>query len=809
MKRLFYLFFIVFILFSFSTSVQAKKVTIIRDNYGVPHIFADSLEELFYGYGYAVAQDRLYQLEILRRSYYGEISEIYGAKFIKFDKAMRLNNLTKDEINYQIKTLLGADHKIAVKSLAAGINCYIDEALKDKKNLLSKEFQDYGFTPKKWTETDVAAVFLSIMGVFMDISREYKNLGVLKEFIKLHGPLKGKAIFKDWAYVNDPGAYTTVPKNEEFAYNQNKRSFANLDIWIDKLIEEKKDIIESQEEILGDIVSGGFSYCVLISPKKSTTGNPILMGGPQFGWQIPSALYEVGLHGGDIDVEGSTLVGYPFIMFGHTKTTAFSSTAGLNNIVDHYAERLNPNNKYQYWYKGSWHNMDVREEVIKVKGEKDRVVKFYSTVHGPVFAWGNGVAYSKRLSCRNDYLLGLVSFFEIMRAKTVEQFRKAAQIGSLTINQFYADSNGNIAYFHQGKNPIRPVGLDVSLPTPGTGEYEWLGFIPRDKNPFVKNPKQGYIVNWNNKPATNWPNGDISSGFGSSAAWGEENRVLWIDYLLKKKEKFSVDDMKWIIKEINDENIWAFSFKKYLIDAIDHVGGNDPLLKEAKKVLIDWDNHFRDKDNNGYYDSAGLVIFQAWWQNVIKNTFEDEFGKYYKYLISGYGPFKWNKRKRYTGHPIFLRALKGKDAVMPLSKDYFAPKGRDKVLVDSLLDAINQLKKNFKDKKISKWGNSIIKVSERIPPTTLLRIPASVGPSLSMPIMERGTENHIVELTKQGAKGINVTPLGESGFVKANGTVNKHFDDQLKLFVNWQYKPMLFDKEEIEKVAESRKTIEF
>ena len=124
-------------------------------------------------------------------------------------------------------------------------------------------------------------------------------------------------------------------------------------------------------------------------------------------------------------------------------------------------------------------------------------------------------------------------------------------------------------------------------------------------------------------------------------------------------------------------------------------------------------------------------------------------------------------------------------------------------------DLILQLKKNFKDKKISKWGNSIIKVSERIPPTTLLRIPASVGPSLSMPIMERGTENHIVELTKQGAKGINVTPLGESGFVKANGTVNKHFDDQLKLFVNWQYKPMLFDKEEIEKVAESRKTIEF
>ena len=258
--------------------------------------------------------------------------------------------------------------------------------------------------------------------------------------------------------------------------------------------EERGKVVSLRKEIMGDIGSGGFSYCAIVGPKKSATGNPILMGGPQFGWQMPSALYEVGLHGGGLDVVGSTLVGYPAIMFGQTKNTAFSSTAGLNNIVDHYAEKLNPDNKYQYWYKGSWRDMKQRQEVIKVKDDADEKITICKTVHGPVFAWGDGFAYSKRLSCRDDYLLGLVSFFEIMRAGSVDEFRKAAQIGTLTVNQFYADSAGNIAYFHQGKNPIRPVGLDVRVPTPGTGEYEWLGFIPRDNNPFVMNPAKGYVL---------------------------------------------------------------------------------------------------------------------------------------------------------------------------------------------------------------------------------------------------------------------------------------------------------------------------
>jgi len=388
-------------------------------------------------------------MEILRRSYYGRTAEIYGSKMAKFDIAMRTNNLTKSEINAQMETHLKAEHRKALSAMAKGMNRAIDEALKERQGRLPKEFHQYDVVPEKWTATDISAVFLSIMGIFMDVSNEHRNLDVLKSFIKLHGPQKGKEIFADWAWVHDPGAYTTVP-NQITAFTTSSTHGDPFENWMEKAAEENSLIAAAREEMLGDLTSGGFSYCVVVDAKRSATGHPILMGGPQFDWQSPSALYEVGLHGGGLDVVGSTLVGYPAVMFGHTRKTAFSSTAGLNNIVDHYEERLNPGNKHQYWYKGAWREMEKTVEVIKVKGEKDEIATVYRTVHGPVFAWGEGVAYTKRLSCREDYLLGMASFYEVMKAKSVDEFRKAAEISSMTVNQYYADSDGNIAYFHQG-----------------------------------------------------------------------------------------------------------------------------------------------------------------------------------------------------------------------------------------------------------------------------------------------------------------------------------------------------------------------
>ena len=185
------------------------------------------------------------------------------------------------------------------------------------------------------------------------------------------------------------------------------------------------------------------SMCLVLSPRRSTTGKAMLMGGPQFHFQLPSALYEVGLHGAGIEYVGSTLTGYPFIMFGHNRRAAFSSTAGMDNIEDIFAEKLNPTNPRQYWFKGAWRDMEVRTETFRVKDKARPSVKEVTyTVHGPVFYVDekNHVAFSKQLSCRENFLQGLASFYELMRAETVPAFEKAAQLSDMSINYFLANN---------------------------------------------------------------------------------------------------------------------------------------------------------------------------------------------------------------------------------------------------------------------------------------------------------------------------------------------------------------------------------
>ena len=282
------------------------------------------------------------------------------------------------------------------------------------------------------------------------------------------------------------------------------------------------------------------SYAFLVSPTRSTTGNALLVGGPQFGFHLPSDLYEAGLHGPGIDAVGSTLAGYPFLMFGQTKKTAYSSTAGVDNITDIFEEKLNPVNPRQYWFMGKWRPMEARREVFVVKNEEPKEFTFYYTVHGPVVKIDDirKVAYSKQLACKEDYLTGFVSFYELMKAQTPGDFEKAAAISSLSVNVYYADTSGNIGYFHQGKYPKRNSKVNPLLPTPGTGEFEWQGFLPTEKNPHVTNPTTGIVANWNNKPEREWSNGDLGGIFGGAAAWGIDHRASLLMEIVAGKDKY-------------------------------------------------------------------------------------------------------------------------------------------------------------------------------------------------------------------------------------------------------------------------------
>ena len=790
-----------------------SPVTIYRDDFGAPHIFAVDTEGLYYGYGYATAQDRLFQLDMLRRTYWGRVSEVHGAKFLEFDKAMRRDNLSRAQVKDQI-TGLDRHYQVILRSFADGINTYIAEASADPGSKLPAEFKNFGIEPEKWKDEDVAAVFLSVMGVFMDFSRELENKALLDYLVKRHGEKKGRALFSEVVMGNDPDAYTTISAGTPAPAPAKKKASNSLpSLSIAREILDESRALRSAYTELGLTLpeeAPSASYAFLVSAKKSASGNPLLMGGPQFSFHLPSDLYEVGLHGPGIDAVGSTLTGYPFIMFGQTERTAFSSTAGVDNITDYFEEKLNPRNPRQYWFMGKWRPMEQRKEIFKVKGEDPKEVTFFYTVHGPVIKMDDakGIAYTKQLSCKEDYLSGFVSFYELMKAQTPEEFKKAAALSSLSVNAYFADTAGNIGYFHQGKYPKRSAKANPLFPAPGTGEYEWQGFHPAAQNPHVINPATGIIANWNNKPAKNWPNGDLGGVFGGAAGWGVDHRVTVLTDSVKGKERISVDDLKKMIQDITLGHLWAQRFKPFLLDVLKRNMNADPRIPIAFEILASWDDTWSDANDDGVYDHPGLSIFNAWWDIALKNTFEDEFGEYWGASESSVGgPFNWEKRKRYPGgHPLFLRALLGKKAPNPLSHDYFNGK-RDEILLKSLLEGLDRAEKKFGCPDMTSWKMPVTPMPYA--PTTIMGVPTTQEKVKMTFFMERGTENHIVELKQGGAEGVMVVPPGSSAFVKGDGTKSPYYDDQFEMFNKFQYKPLLIKEEMVKAKAKSKLNLQY
>jgi penicillin amidase len=789
------------------------KATITRDNYGVPHVYSDSLEGLFSGFGYSSAQDRLFQMEMFRRTFWGRLSEILGEKLLPFDQGNRRDNLTLGEIKKQIEDLR-PDLQTVLRSYAAGINAYISEALADPSNKMPKEFQEFDFKPELWSSEDVAADFLSVMGFFMDVSGELANASILNFLTEHHGMEKGRAIFDDWCWGYDTDSPTTIERTFTLPRSKAVDTQAGLsNAVLNDALKAAPDAetLVAQERRAGqlfvDLALYGHpaSYAVVVAPNKSATGSAQLMGGPQFGHQLPSALQEVGLHGAGIDVVGSTLVGYPFVMFGHNRRAAFSSTAGIDNIEDIYAEKLNPDNPRQYWYKNAWRDVEVRSHSFKVKDKSEPVIKeeMY-TVHGPVFFVDkdNNVAFSKRLSCKESFLQGLSSFYDLMNAETVQQFNLAAQESDMSINYFFASVDGDIAYYHLGLHPIRPAGYDTRLPAPGTGEYEWQGFLPKSENPHGANPKSGYIVNWNNQPAPGWGHADLATS-DVWGGWGSDDRVTSIIRLVEAKETISPNDLEAIIKNIAFYDKRALNIKNVMVELVNQAKPAETEMKMALDLLGQWDNLLIDTDGDGFYDHPGAIIFDRWWTKAVADTFGDEFEGYKN--VFGQSAVQILS-DRYHGYTLFYKALQGKTKV-----DYFNGR-KAEILQNSLKNALSELASEQTDKKVNEY---LLKtVMDSFHPVTVLGyflyqpITSSMGSLPTFPKVDRGTENHIVDLELGAIKGVNITAPGTSGFISQSGEQSKNFGDQVKMFVDFNYKPILFYRESVDRSAQATVEIE-
>ena len=340
----------------------ASEVTILRDQWGIPQVYADDTYGLFAGFGYAVAEDRLFQMEMARRSVLGTVSEVLGPEHVEYDTKTRAN-FDQAKIRAQIEALPPAERDI-LSGYAAGWNKRLAEVMADKGALLPKEFTEFGFEPTAWTDFDVAMIYVGTMaGRFSHFSSELNNAKALDALVAQHGEAEGRKLFDQIFWIEDPLAPTTVPAGEQ--YQQKAEAPAPVDA-------TRFAGLADLPPQAGDDDRPRASNLWILGPEKTTDGSTVLVNGPQFGNFNPAYVFSIGLHGAGFDLTGNTPFAVPNVLFGTNGTIAWGATAGPLDVNDYVELELNPENPHQYRQGDGWADMRLRQETIKVKGARRR-----------------------------------------------------------------------------------------------------------------------------------------------------------------------------------------------------------------------------------------------------------------------------------------------------------------------------------------------------------------------------------------------------------------------------------------------------
>ncbi|SDH92023.1 penicillin amidase [Alteribacillus persepolensis] len=768
-----------------AVSASDSSVTIHRDEYGVPHIYANSIDDMYQAYGYVMAQDRLFQLEMFKRANEGTASAVFGEEYLTHDEKMRRDGYSNEEIQQMIEDMDSFAREV-LENFAKGIDTYVQEALEDPEEKLSKEFSKYNMQPERWSGVDVLRLYMASMTVFMDQEQELQNAQFLQELTDEFGEEEGKAIFNDVIWLNDSASPTTSDSEASSGSGTPFGQYTNNNAGEEagEAVTTARDRFSQTTKELGVPLKVG-SNAVVVGSSQSASENPIMFGGPQVGFSAPGFIYEVGLHGPEFDIQGSSFIGYPFIMFGTTEEMSFGATAGYGDVVDIFEETLNPDNPNEYLHNGEWKEFEKQTETFEIKQEDGTIETvqrdYYYSVHGPVI-WKDeesGTAYTKSWSFRGTEADSWAAYLNMNWAEDVDEFHEAAKDYTMSLNWFYADNDDNIGYFHTGKIPVRDERIDWRLPTPGTGEYDWKGFRSPEDNPSEINPERGYIANWNNKPAPNWNANERNS------RWGVDNRVHKFIDGIEERESLTVKDINDINYEASFANLDEKWFKPFLLNVLSQKT-DDPVYEDIHEELKAWNGLKEDKNNDGYYDKpvANLVL-DAWVNQLEERILKDDLQDLQEYAGE-------------SSSSLLIRILQEEQAALKTEYNWLNGQSVEEIAAESLEEAVTELQEEHGE-SITDWEMPIETMT--FGAESLVGVPHGLGDQEEIISMNRGSENHFVEMTQEGPSGQNVTPPGQIGFINQNGEYSQHYRDQIDLFKSFEYKPMHFYQEDVQEHA--------
>ena len=549
-------------------------VRVQRDRWGIPHIYAKNAHDLFFAQGFVVAQDRLFQMEIWKRSGQGRLAEILGAGMVERDiNARRLRY--RGDMEAEFKSYAPDAHAI-LEDFTAGINAYIDVVRGPGGSGLPVEFQLAGFAPEHWSPEDC----LNRLAAYSMMGNAGEELRHAEAVALLGAPRATELFTFDPAVVLDPPAGA---------------SYEGLS---PKLIE---NIVSSDRRVQFAAQPLHESNNWTVSGRLSASGKPLLANDPHRVMAQPSLRYIVHLVAPGWNVIGAGEPGMPGVAAGHNENIAWGFTIFGLDQQDLYLEKLDPADAERYAAPGGFERMETRTETIRVRDAPPVEVRLKFTRHGPIL-WSDGArALALRWVGAEPGTAGYLGSLSLDRAENWEQFESAMERWKVpSENIVYADRQGNIGEHSTGLAPLRKNWTGL-LPVPGDGVYEWEGFIPNALLPHSFNPEKGFIATANQKivPA--------DDGYAVGYEWAAPTRYLRATELLGDAKnagrKLNVADMEAFQTDV--VSLHARALQSLLRAALADADGTSDGDRSVAAMLLDWDCALRA-------DSAAAALYEFW-----------------------------------------------------------------------------------------------------------------------------------------------------------------------------------------------------
>lgn len=743
-----------------------NETTVYFDDYGIPHIYADSQKDALTALGYVHAQDRLWQMELIRRIASGRLSEIFGSDMLKNDK-------------FFLSLGIDVASEEAVESMDKNSNAFLlTEAYLNGVN----QFIDRGPTPI-----------------------EYRLIGIEKEAFQL------KDVFNIFGYMsfNFAMAHKTDPLLSIIKDKLGDEYLNELNVSVDPntaLIRNSKVDLAGYERMLSGIDDlmenspvppfiGSNSW--VVAPEKSSTGSVIFANDPHIAYSQPSVWFEAHIVTPDYEMYGYHLAGVPFPSLGHNRDYAYGLTMFENDDIDFYLEENHPTDNSKYKSPNGYESYKVRKETIKIKDSAEVTIEVRNSRHGPIIndvidgmSGTNPIAMSWIYTqMKNDLI---ESVYIISRANSMEEFKRGVSlIHAPGLNVMYGDAKGNIAWWAAAKLYKHEPHVNTKLILDGTtGKDDPIEFLDFAENPMAENPPWNYVYSANNQP-------DSIAGILYPGYYLPEDRGRRIIELLNPKNNWNKESISEMINDVTSpvapEVIKAFT-------SIMDYNAFEKNEQNAIDVLQLW-------DGSNTIDAIAPTIYNKWIYLYLKNTFEDEIGSVLFKQLN-----KTHLMKRIIADHIKRDQSIWWDDVNTADKT----ENRQEILSKSFIEAVELLEKQL-GTEIQNWSWGTVHTLEHQHPlgtVKALRKYFNVGP-FPMKGAREVIDNRGYQLDDTGLYKVNsgpstrriidfsdvenslsILPTGQSG-----NPFSPYFDDQAVMYNKGEFRKMKMNKEEIIEVS--------